>query len=132
MQDEYVAKQSYILAIDEGTTGTTAGTYTVTVTSPSLPGLSAVSSNAVLKVLVPQVLGSPALLPDGTLQLTSTDANGGLLQPADLANFEAQVSSNLVDWVTLTNGLSLTNGTLQLQDSGRTNNPARFYRIVEH
>jgi hypothetical protein len=106
-----------------------AGTYSVIVTNS---GGVAVSSNAVLKVLVPQVLGSPALLPDGTLQLTSTDANGGLLQPADLANFEAQVSSNLVDWVTLTNGLSLTNGTLQLQDSGRTNNPARFYRIVEH
>ena len=54
------------------------GTYFVTVTDVSNGG-STVSSNAVLKVLVPQLLGSPTLLPDGTFQLLSTDANGGLL-----------------------------------------------------
>ncbi len=95
-------------------------------------GVSTVSSNAVLKVLVPQLLGSPTLLPDGTFLLTSTDANGGLLQPSDLANFEAQASTNLANWMTLTNALSLTNGMLQLQDSSGTNWPARFYRILEH
>ena len=105
------------------------GTYCVTVTNA---GGSVTSSNAVLKVLVPQILASPTLLPNGTLQLASTDANGGLLQPADLANFEAQASTDLVNWVTLTNALSLTNGTLQLQDNSGTNWPARFYRILEH
>jgi hypothetical protein len=90
------------------------------------------SSNAVLKVVVPQQLNSPKLLPNGTLQFSSTDANGGLLSPADLANFEAQASTNLVDWVTLPDGLSLTNGMLQLQDSTQTNFSARYYRIIEH
>jgi hypothetical protein len=108
------------------------GTYTVTVTSPSLPGLSAVSSNAVVKVLVPQLLGMPAMMPDGSFQMTSTDANGGLLQPSDLANFEAQASMDLVNWATLPNALSLTNGMLLLQDSGSTNYAARYYRILEH
>jgi len=108
------------------------GTYTVTVTSPLLPGLNAVSSNAVLKVLVPQLLGVPAVLPDGSFQLTSADANGGLLSPSDLANFEAQASTDLVNWVTLPNALSLTNGLLLLQDSGSTNYAARYYRILEH
>lgn len=107
------------------------GTYFVTVTDV-MNGVSTVSSNAVLKVLVPQLLGSPTLLPDGTFLLTSTDANGGLLQPSDLANFEAQASTNLANWMTLTNALSLTNGMLQLQDSSGTNWPARFYRILEH
>jgi hypothetical protein len=101
----------------------------VTVTNS---GGSTVSSNATLKVLVPQLLGTPTLSPDGTLQFTSTDANGGLLSPSDLANFEAQASTNLVDWVTLTNALSLTNGMLQLQDNSGTNWPARFYRLIEH
>ncbi len=90
------------------------------------------SSNALLKVLVPQKLGNPVLLPDGTLQLTSGDADGGLLSPSDLASFEAQASTNLTDWVTLSNSLSLTNGMLWLQDSPATNCPQRFYRIIEN
>ena len=108
------------------------GTYFVTVTNITLSGGSTVSSNAVLKVLVPQLLGTPALLPDGSFQFTSTDANGGLLSPSDLANFEAQVSTNLVNWATLPNALSLTNGMLLLQDNGSTNYAARYYRILEH
>jgi alpha-tubulin suppressor-like RCC1 family protein len=107
------------------------GTYFVTVTDV-INGGSTVSSNAVLKVLVPQLLGSPVLLPDGSFQLTSTDANGGLLSPSDLANFEAQASTDLVNWVTLPNALSLTNGMLQLQDSAQSNFTARYYRIIEH
>ena len=105
------------------------GTYFVTVTNS---GGSTVSSSAVLKVLVPQLLGTPTLSPDGTLRVTSTDANGGLLSPADLPNFEAQASTNLADWVTLPGSLSLTNGMLELQDSSGTNWPARFYRLLEH
>ena len=105
------------------------GAYTVTVTN-SLGGI--LSSNAVLKVLVPQLLGSPALLPNGSFQLTSADANGGLLQPSDLANFEVQVSTDLVNWATLPSLLILTNGTLQLQDYGSIYSSVRFYRIVEH
>lgn len=107
------------------------GTYFVTVTD-AISGGSTVSSNAVLKVLVPQLIGSPQLLPDGTFRLTSTDADGGLLSPSDLANFEAQASTNLTDWVTLPDALSLTNGMLLLQDAGPTNYPARYYRIIEH
>jgi|GEM_PF-1135958 len=109
------------------------GTYSVTVTEAKQPpGGSTISSNAVLNVLVPQLLGSAMLLPDGTFQLTSTDANGGLLSPSNLANFEAQASTNLVDWVTLPSALSLTNGMLQLQDAGQSNYNARYYRIIEH
>jgi alpha-tubulin suppressor-like RCC1 family protein len=106
------------------------GNYYAIVTD-SLTGLSTVSSNATLKVLVPQHLGTPVLLPDGSLQLTSGDANGGTLSPSDLPNFEAQASTDLVNWVTLPNALSLTNGMLLLQDSG-SNYTARYYRIIEH
>ena len=108
------------------------GNYSVTVTNYSLPSNSIISSNAVLKVLVPQLLGSPMLLPDGTFRLTSTDADGGLLQPSDLANFEAQASSNLLNWVTLPDALSLTNGMLLLEDVTPSNYPVRFYRLLEH
>jgi len=88
-------------------------------------------SNAVLKVLVPQKLGTPVLLPDGILQLSSGDADGGLLSISDLTNFAAWASTNLTDWVSLPGALSLTNGMLQLQDGTITNWPQRFYRITE-
>jgi hypothetical protein len=105
------------------------GVYSVSVGNA---GGTTYGTNVTLKVLVPQLLGTPVVLPDGTLQLNSADANGGLLSPSDLANFEAQASTDLVNWVTLTNALSLTNGMLQLQDNSGTNWPARFYRILEH
>ncbi|MEI9866433.1 MAG: LamG-like jellyroll fold domain-containing protein [Limisphaerales bacterium] len=108
------------------------GIYSVTVTNLSLTNNFVISSNAVLKVLVPQLLGTPVILPDGSFQLISKDANGGALKPADLANFEAQTSTNLLDWMTLPDVLSFTNGTLLLQDNGQTNYPTRFYRLLEH
>ncbi len=104
------------------------GTYSVTVTNS---GGMAVSSNALVRVNVPQLLGTPVLLPDGSLQFTATDANGGLA-PADISNFEAQATTDLVNWTTLPNALTLTNGTLQLNDATRTNFTTRFYRILEH
>ena len=106
-----------------------SGTYSVIVTNA---GGMAVSSNAVVVVKVPQVLGTPVLLPDGSLQLTSADASGGPLTAANLPNFEAQASSDLVNWTTLPGALGLTNGALQLNDATRTNFATRFYRIIEH
>jgi hypothetical protein len=84
-----------------------------------------------LNVLVPQLLSSPQILPNGGFQFTSTDINGGLLTPADLANFGAQASTDLVNWVTLPGALSLTNGMLLLQDN-ETNFGTRYYRLVEY
>ncbi|HEX9046120.1 MAG TPA: immunoglobulin domain-containing protein, partial [Verrucomicrobiae bacterium] len=105
------------------------GTYYVTVTNA---GGSVTSSNVILNVRVPQLLTAPKLASDGTLTLSSTDADGGLLTDADLANLQAQVSTNLLDWTTLTNALTLTNGVVQLQDPGATNSPNRYYRILEY
>ena len=41
------------------------------------------------------------------------------------------MSSNLVDWVDLTNALSISNGALVLTDAAATNQPIRFYRLLE-
>lgn len=105
------------------------GYYFIIVTNS---GGRATSSVVNLKVLVPQQLGSPALAPDNSLILSSTDADGGLLATADLTNFEAQASDNLMDWFTLNQALSISNGVLQLHDSASTNILSRFYRILEH
>jgi len=110
-------------------TRTNSGNYAVVVSNLVS---SVVSSNAALIVHVPQRLGTPVWLPDGTLTFGAGDADGGSLTPADLAGLQAQVSTNLTDWVPLPDALSLTNGVLQFHDAGSTNDPQRFYRIIEN
>jgi hypothetical protein len=105
-----------------------SGTYAVLVTNP---GGTVSSSNAVFKVLVPQLLRQPVLQAGGSLLLLSGDADGALLLPEDLVNLEAQASTNLIDWRPQPGGLTLTNGLLQWQDADRANFARRFYRIIE-
>jgi alpha-tubulin suppressor-like RCC1 family protein len=105
-----------------------SGTYALQVSNA---GGSATSSNATLVVLVPQRLSAPKILPDGSFVFSANDADGGLLQPEDLAGFEVQASTNLLDWVTVPEALTTTNGMLQLRDPAAAGLPMRFYRIVQ-
>jgi photosystem II stability/assembly factor-like uncharacterized protein len=112
-----------------GVTRLDAGTYSVLITN-STGNLQ--SSNAVVRVLAPERLSMPTLLPGGRLLLAFADADGGaLLTTNDLPTFDVLASTNLTDWTVLTNALSITDGVILLQDS-RTNAPARFYRVREH
>jgi len=105
------------------------GTYSVIVTN-SAAGLG--SSNAIIRILVPERLAAPILLPGGQLQITFSDADGGnLITSNDLPTFTVYVSTNLSNWSVLTNALSITNGTVLLQDTW-TNSPERYYRVTEH
>jgi alpha-tubulin suppressor-like RCC1 family protein len=92
---------------------------------------STTSSNAQLRVLVPQLFSQPVVLPNGSVNITSGDCDGGFLTSNYLSGFTAQASSNLVNWVTVTNSLTVTNGMLLLTDPQQTNFSQRFYRIVE-
>ncbi len=89
------------------------------------------SSNALLTVRVPQSLGQVQFLPDGSATFTAGDIDGGLLSSNDLAHLTLQYSTNLTNWFLVPGALTLTNGTLQIQDSTATNSAARFFRIIE-
>jgi photosystem II stability/assembly factor-like uncharacterized protein len=104
-----------------------SGAYSVLVTNA---WTSLLSSNATLRVVVPQYLKTPQLAGSGVVKILFGDADGGLLTSNDIANFQVQAASNLVDWVVLTNSLSLTNGLMLLQDSSAYTK--RFYRVLEH
>jgi alpha-tubulin suppressor-like RCC1 family protein len=106
-----------------------SGMYTLQISNV---GGGVTSSNASLVVLVPQRLSAPRLLPDGSFVFSSDDADGAPLQPGDLAGFQVQASTNLVDWNALPGALTLTSGVLQLDDSAATNASMRFYRIIEN
>jgi alpha-tubulin suppressor-like RCC1 family protein len=103
-----------------------SGAYAAAVTDP---GGTTLSSNAVIVVTVPQVLGSAGWLPGQGFSLVSQDADGAPLLQADLPGFAAQTSTNLVDWTTLSNSLTLSNGALLLVDPDSGNSAMRFYRI---
>jgi len=80
----------------------------------------------------PLILGSPSVLPDGSLVFVSSDVGGRSLLFEDLAAIEVKTSTNLFDWITLSSACTLTNGALLVRDPDRTRHHQRFYRIVEH
>jgi alpha-tubulin suppressor-like RCC1 family protein len=97
----------------------------------SNPGGSITSILATLQVLVPQKLAAPLLNNDGSMVVTATASDGVPLTSSDLASFEAQSSTNMLDWQALPGALSLTNGSLQLRDPDSATSPVRYYRIVQ-
>ena len=105
-----------------------AGMYSVVVSN----SVGRVQSNtATLTVQIPQRLANPQSLSQGVLQLSSAYADGWPVSPGELAGFEVQVSPNLLDWTTLANSLSVSNGLLILQDNNSANQTVRFYRIIQ-
>ena len=89
------------------------------------------SSNAFVRVLVPQMLRGSAWFDAGTLMLLSGDADGGSLLHNDLESFELQASTNLLEWTIVPDQPELTNGLLLLRDSQAADFRNRFYRIIE-
>ncbi len=110
-----------------GVTRNHSGTYQLRATN--VAGV-AFSSNAVLKVISPQVMQAPSFV-GGVLQITSADSGGTALSQANLSSFEAQFSTNLLNWLPLPESLSISNGSLYLRDLEYTNAPQRFYRVIE-
>jgi hypothetical protein len=106
-----------------------AGVYSVSVSNSagSVP-----SNSATLTAQIPQRLTNPQFLSGGVLRLMAGYADGWPVAPGELAGFEALVSSNLADWTTLVNSLSVSNGLLLLQDAASADQAGRFYRIIQH
>ena len=105
------------------------GSYSVRVGNA---GGNITTSNATLRVNIQQRLGSARRAPDGSMEIFSRDADGGAISAPDLPTFEAQVSTDLVNWQVFPDGLSVTNGSLLLRDPEASRWPQRFYRVVEH
>ena len=85
-----------------------------------------------IRVVPPKAFsGGPARLADGRFRLVFGNLDGGLLTIPDTTNLTVEASTNFVNWVVLTNGFTVTNGQVQLDDSGSTNLSRRFYRVIE-
>lgn len=108
------------------------GVYQVGV-SNLVGGVS--SSNALVRVRVAQRLAPAVFAPGQPFRLRFLDDNGEQASPADLAKIEVQATAILTGpgalWVTLTNGFSVVNGMLQLDDTASTNALRRYYRVIE-
>lgn len=86
------------------------------------------SATANLIVHVPQKL--TFTVTNGSRLFSSSDMDGQPLVDPDLSNFFLQTSSNLVQWTTITDGLSYTNGELQILPPAPSPN-LQFYRVFE-
>jgi len=80
---------------------------------------------------VPQTFQPPLVQPDRSVRLAFGDADGTPSLTGEPRVFEVQATTNFVSWTTLTNASGVTNGLLQLTDTGATNEARRFYRVVE-
>ena len=104
---------------------TNSGLYWVVITNNAG---STNSSYALLDVLISQKIQAFARGADGRWSLQFSDADGGLLTTNDLPGFEVQVSTNLANWTTFSNSLTLSNGVIYFTEPSATNLPSRFFR----
>ena len=104
-----------------------AGNYRVQVTNT----FGAAESTATLWVLLPQRISSTTRLPEGITQFTFR-ASDGLAFQQELPTFEAQYSSNFVQWIMVNQPIIWTNGEFMVRDNSGFNSPFRFYRIIQH
>jgi hypothetical protein len=96
---------------------------------------SALSSNALVRVRTAQRFAPPWFTPGAPFRLRFLDDDGELAGAVDFSNLTVQATTNLLGtnmvWVTLTNGFSVVNGMLQLDDAAGTNLVHRYYRVIE-
>lgn len=112
-------------------TRASSGLYTVAVSNSYGALLSAVTR---LRVQVPQRFQLPEPLGNGQFRLHFGDSDGGALMTNDLPGFEVWGTTNLYNtnaWVRITNGVSVTNGQVQVDDADSPGLPRRFYRVIE-
>jgi hypothetical protein len=108
---------------------TDSGAYSAVVSNTRFSSTNTMT----LRVLVPQrFVQAPQRLGNGTFRLLFSPQDGGTVLTNDLANFEVWGSTNLLNtnaWVRITNGISLQNGQIQVDDADSANLPRRFYRV---
>ncbi len=108
-----------------------SGNYFIVVTNA---GGGVTSSPALLRVLVPQrFVQPPQRLGDGTFRLLFGAHDGGFLLTNDLASLEVWGSTNLANtnaWLRLTNGITVQNGQVQVDDADSPGLLRRFYRVL--
>lgn len=140
-----------VIQIDPPVAGTTQLLTGQTALSLSLPGLGALasgnyfvvitnaggsvtSSPAQLRVLVPQrFVQPPQRLGDGTFRLLFGAHDGGFLLTDDLASLEVWGNTNVANtnaWVRITNGITVQNGQVQVDDADSPGLLRRFYRVL--
>ncbi|MBC8002461.1 MAG: immunoglobulin domain-containing protein [Opitutaceae bacterium] len=91
----------------------------------------ALSDPASVVVRSPQRILTPESLPDGSLRLRFADKDGSLAGVDDLTHFRVESSTNLIDWVSVTNTLSIGSTFLEIIDTNTVSRSASFYRVIE-
>jgi Immunoglobulin domain len=107
-----------------------SGLYSAFVSNLVGSATSRIASVTIKTSYTPVLMGVAKLLPNGSFLFNILTTNGSSLPLTNATGLAFEASSNLLDWIPLTNALTLTNGSAQLTDPNATNSTARFYRLV--
>jgi hypothetical protein len=94
---------------------------------------STLSSNATVRVLVPQRLQKPELLPGGAVRIVFADELSDPAAPAAPEHFEIWATDQLTTplWIRLPSQIIIRDGQWTVDDPEAAQAPQRFYRIIE-
>jgi hypothetical protein len=107
------------------------GQFSVSVTNQAG---GVISSNAIVRVLVPQRFSQPPIkLGNGRMRLVFGDPTASALTVNELPNFTVEATTNVfsTNWIRYTNGFSIVGGMVQFDDPDSGSQPRRFYRVIE-
>ena len=93
-------------------------------------GGSLTSSNALLRVLVPQRISAPQVN-SNRFSFVFGESDGSSLVQTNLPPFEVQLTTNFGSWHRLTNSAIFTNGMLYFEDILPPALRNRYYRVIE-
>jgi sugar lactone lactonase YvrE len=122
----YVGAQSENLST-VGTAAEHVGSYFVRVFNSAG---SVDSALVTLSVLFPPTITTPQFS-GGMFSFSVSESAGTLFSPGNVPPFQVQYSSNLPNWLALTNPLIFTNGQFRFQDTLPAQTGSRLYRIIE-
>jgi len=110
--------------------GYNTGSYVALVSNQVGSVVSSYASATIPVSHLPGQLGTPTLLPGGGILFSVLTPSGQPMPLTTLSNIILEQSTDLIHWVPVTSGLSLSAGSILLQPANWSSSTAVYYRLM--